>query len=74
LTSLSAGIKEVWEDMTAGELSENERTYSLTNSQMMMNKSVREAADDIGLSAGQFIDWIECNQGSDYKINVDEKK
>ena len=46
---------------------------SLTNSQMMMNKSVREAADDIGLSAGQFIDWIECNQGSDYKINVDEK-
>ena len=40
---------------------------------MMMNKSVREAADDIGMSAGQFIDWIECNQGSDYKINVDEK-
>jgi hypothetical protein len=38
--------------------------------EMMMNKSVREAADDIGLSAGQ-IDWIECNQGSDYKINVD---
>jgi hypothetical protein len=31
LTSLSAGIKEVWEDMTAGELSENERTYIKTS-------------------------------------------
>jgi hypothetical protein len=31
LTSLSAAIKEVWEDMTAGELSENERTYIKTS-------------------------------------------
>jgi hypothetical protein len=31
LTSLSAVIKEVWEDMTAGELSENERTYIKTS-------------------------------------------
>ena len=31
LTSLSAGIKEVWEDMTAGELSEDERTYIKTS-------------------------------------------
>jgi len=31
LTSLSAGIKGVWEDMTAGELSENERTYIKTS-------------------------------------------
>ena len=31
LAKLTSLIKEVWEDMTAGELSENERTYIKTS-------------------------------------------
>ena len=31
LTRLTSLIKGVWEDMTAGELSENERTYIKTS-------------------------------------------
>ena len=31
LARLTSLIKEVWEDMTAGELSENERTYIKTS-------------------------------------------
>ena len=36
MTSLILIIKEVWEDMTAGELNENERTYIKTSAVVLL--------------------------------------
>ena len=36
LNRLTSLIKEVWEDMTAGELSENERTYIKTSAVVLL--------------------------------------
>ena len=36
LAKLTSLIKEVWEDMTAGELNENERTYIKTSGVILL--------------------------------------
>jgi len=36
LNRLTSLIKEVWEDMTAGELNENERTYIKTSAVVLL--------------------------------------